>query len=193
MFDMGPYYLTALATLLGPVRRVTGATRISSPRRVISSAPLKGTAIDVHVPTHVAALLDFASGPVVTLVTSFDIPAGQTLPNIELHGTEATMRIPDPNDFSGDLLIRKASGKDWKTIPSKFGYAENSRGLGLAEMCAAIAAGRPHRATAATALHVLDIMHAIHDSSVTGRHIDLHTDMTRPDPFPENLPFGQLP
>jgi predicted dehydrogenase len=193
MFDMGPYYLTALTTLLGPVRRVTGSARISSPQRTIGSEPHKGRTIEVQVPSHIAAVLDFATGPVATLVTSFDIPGGHTLPKIELYGTRGTMRIPDPNDFDGELRLCEAGSTEWRTIPSKFGYSENSRGVGLADMCAAIAGGRPHRANDRTALHVLDIMHAIHDSSASGTHVELQTDMARPEPFPENLAFGQVP
>ncbi len=193
MFDMGPYYLTALTTLLGPVRRVTGSARISRKQRVIGSEPLKGQMIDVEIPSHIAGVLDFASGPVGTIITSFDVPGGNHLPNIEIYGTGGTMRVPDPNEFDGELLVRLAGEKEWNAIPSSFGYAENSRGLGLAEMAQAIASGRPHRANGRTAFHVLDIMHAIHEASERGTHIELETGMVRPEPFPENLAFGQVP
>jgi predicted dehydrogenase len=193
MFDMGPYYLTALTTLLGPVRRVTGSARISRKQRVIGSEPLKGQMIDVETPSHIAGVLDFASGPVGTIITSFDVPGGNHLPNIEIYGTGGTMRVPDPNEFDGELLVKRAGEKEWNAIPSSFGYAENSRGLGLAEMAQAIASGRPHRANGRTAYHVLDIMHAIHEASERGTHIELETCMVRPEPFPENLAFGQVP
>ena len=193
MFDMGPYYLTLLTTLLGPVRRVTGSARISLKQRPIGSEPHKGRFIDVEVPSHIAGVLDFASGPVGTIITSFDVPGRHNLPNIEIYGTEGSMRVPDPNNFDGEILINKPDEKEWTTIPSAFGYAENSRGIGLADMSMAIASGRPHRANGDTALHVLDIMHAIHEASAQGVHIDLNTSMVRPDPLPENLPFGQIP
>jgi predicted dehydrogenase len=193
MFDMGPYYLTALTTLLGPVRRVTGSALISRKERLIGSQPHKGKLIKVETPTHIAGVLDFASGPVGTIVTSFDVPGGHHLPNIEIYGTEGTMRVPDPNGFDGDLLLNRAGQNDWESIPSPFGYAENSRGVGLADMARAIVSGRPHRANGVIASHVLDIMHSIHDASEKGAHIDLRTDMARPEPLPENLPFGQLP
>jgi predicted dehydrogenase len=194
MFDMGPYYLTALTTLLGPVRRVTGSARISSKQRVIGSEPHKGKLVDVEVPTHVAGLLDFASGPVGTVITSFDVPGKHHLPNIEIYGTGGSMRVTDPNTFGEDNILLNAPGeKEWRSIPSPFGYAEQSRGVGLADMCRAIVSGRPHRANGSTAYHVLDIMHAIHEASLAGAHIELKTDMVRPDPLPENLTFGQLP
>jgi len=193
MFDMGPYYLTALTALLGPVRRVTGSARISLKQRPIGSGLHKGKVIDVEIPTHITGVLDFASGPVGTIITSFDVPGGHHLPNIEIYGTGGTMRIPDPNCFHGDILLSQAGQKEWNAIPSPFGYAENSRGLGLADMSRAILSGRPHRANGQAAFHVLDIMHAIHDASEQGRHIELKTDMVRPDPLPENLAFGEVP
>ena len=187
MFDMGPYYLTALTTLLGPVRRVTGSARISSKQRLIGSEPHKGKFIDVEIPSHITGVLDFASGPVGTLITSFDVPGGHHLPNLEIYGTEGTMRVPDPNNFEGELLLSKPGDKEWTIVPSPFGYAENSRGLGLADMSRAIVTGRPHRANGQTAYHVLDIMQA----SAQGMHIELKSTMVRPDPLPD--PFGQVP
>ncbi len=90
LFDMGPYYLTALVALLGPVARVTGSARISRPTRTISSQPRDGEVIDVEVPTHVAGLLDFASGPIGVLVTTFDAQASE-LPRIEIYGTDGDL------------------------------------------------------------------------------------------------------
>src|SRR5437870_2114529 len=98
MFDMGPYYLTALVALLGPVRRVTGSTRITFPERTITSQPKAGQKISVEIPTHLVAVLDFASGAVGTLITSFDVWA-HTLPNIQIYGSEGSMAAPDPNSF----------------------------------------------------------------------------------------------
>jgi predicted dehydrogenase len=175
------------------VRRVTGSARISVKQRLIESAPHKGKYIDVEVPTHITGVLDFAAGPVGTIITSFDVTGHNHLPNIEIYGTGGTMRVPDPNLFQGDLMVSEAFRKDWQVIPSPFGYAENSRGVGLADMAQAIASGRPHRANDQTAYHVLDIMHAIHEASETGAHIELKTEMVRPDPLPENLSFGQIP
>src|SRR5690606_27251254 len=89
MFDMGPYYLTALVSLLGPVARVSGATRITRPQRTITCQPRYGEVVDVEVPTHVAGLLDFAAGPIGTIITTFDVQASN-LPWIEIYGTAGT-------------------------------------------------------------------------------------------------------
>ncbi len=191
LFDMGPYYLTAFTTLLGPVRRVTGSARISFPERSVTSQPLAGSRVSVETPTHIAAVLDFESGPVVTLATSFDVKA-HAMPSIEIYGSEATLSVPDPNTFGGPVRIRRNGDADWTGLPLSFGYVENSRGLGVADMISALEHGREHRANAHTAYHVLDVMHSILDSSDTGRHIELGSSMTRPSPLPEGLAQGEI-
>ncbi len=168
MFDMGPYYLTALVNLLGPVARVAGSARKTFPTRTVLSEPLKGSRIEVEVPTHVAGLIDFESGAVATLITSFDVWS-HSMPHIEIYGTEGTLRVPDPNTFGGPVLVRRGRSEDWSEVPLLFGYPENCRGLGVADMADAIAFGRPHRASGALASHVLDLMHGFHDASETGR------------------------
>ena len=146
MFDMGPYYLTALVSLLGPIRRVTGSARITRAQREIGSEPLKGQMIDVEVPTHIASVLDFHAGPVATLVTSFDVWAHET-PRIEIYGTEGTLSVPDPNTFGGPVKLRKAGEESWTEVPLTHGYDNNSRGVGLADLAVAIKSGRPQRAS----------------------------------------------
>jgi predicted dehydrogenase len=191
MFDMGPYYLTALTTLLGPVRRVTGSARISFPERTILSQPKYGQTINVTTPTHVAGIMDFASGTVGTIITSFDVWAAE-LPRIEIYGTLGSMSLPDPNTFGGPVRIRRAGSKEWSEVPLAYGYAKNSRGLGLADMAAAMKSGRPHRANGEVAFHVLDLMHAFHDASSEGRHVELSSTMERPAPLPLGLLEGQI-
>jgi len=193
LFDMGPYYLTALTTLLGPVRRVCGSARISFPEREIGSQPLAGQKIPVETPTHIAAVLDLESGPVVTFAASFDVKA-HALPSIEIYGSEATLSLPDPNTFGGPVRIRRLGEADWTTLPLRPGFAGESRGIGLADLAAAVRDGREHRANAHTAYHVLDIMHSILDSSGTDSHIEIPSAMTRPAPLREGPApgcFGQ--
>ncbi|MEI6073031.1 MAG: Gfo/Idh/MocA family oxidoreductase [Verrucomicrobiae bacterium] len=189
LFDMGPYYLTALTTLLGPVRRVSGAARISFPEREIKSQPLAGKMIRVETPTHIAGLLEFESGPLVTLVTSFDVQA-HSMPNIEIYGSEGTLSVPDPNTFGGPVRIRRQGESEWTEIPLEFGYADNSRGLGVSDLIAAEQNGHEHRANAQTAYHVLDIMHSILDASESGQRVELASSMTRPMPMPEGFAEG---
>jgi predicted dehydrogenase len=187
LFDMGPYYLTALVALIGPVRRVTGSARITFPERTITSQPLNGTKITVDVPTHVAAVLDFASGLIATLVTSFDVWASE-MPRLEIYGSQGSLSVPDPNTFGGPVRIRPASADAWSEVPLTHGYAVNSRSLGLADMAYGLRAGRPHRASGEMACHVLDIMHAIHEASQTGRHIELASTCEQPAPLPPDWP-----
>jgi predicted dehydrogenase len=191
LFDVGPYYLAAFTTLLGPVKRVTASARSSFPQRTIGSQPLAGTLINVEVPNHVAAILDFASGPVVTLTTSFDV-VGSRVPNIEIYGSEGTLVVPDPNTFGGPIFFLPRGEKEWREMPLQFGYADQSRGLGVADLVASIHSEREHRANERVAYHVLDLMHTIIDASETGRHIDMKSSMSRPDPLPLGLADGQI-
>jgi predicted dehydrogenase len=191
MFDMGPYYLTALVNLMGPVRRVTGSARITFPERLITSQPKYGTKISVDVPTHVAGIMDFQSGAVGTILTSFDVWAAE-LPRIEIYGTEGSLSVPDPNGFGGPVLIRRAGASQWSEVPLTHGYADNSRGIGVADMAYALRSGRPHRASGKLAYHVLDLMHAFHDASREGKHIELESTCERPAPLPMGLQHGQL-
>jgi len=191
MFDMGPYYLTALVALMGPVRRVTGSARATFPERTITSQPLHGNKIQVDVPTHVAGVLDFESGAIATLVTSFDVWSAD-VPRIELYGTHGSLSVPDPNTFGGPVRVRRAGESEWSDIPLTHGYAKNSRSLGLADMAYALRSGRPQRASGEMCYHVLDVMHAIHDASREGRHIELTSTCAQPAPLPMGLPAGQL-
>jgi predicted dehydrogenase len=194
MFDMGPYYLTALVHLLGPVKRMTGSARISFPQRFATSDKLPpelyGHAIDVEIPTHVAAVLDFASGPVATLITSFDVWS-HTLPRIEIYGTEGSLSVPDPNTFRGPVKLRRAGADEWSDIPLSHS-ADVERGIGVADMAYALRFGRPHRASGDLAYHVLDLMHAVHDASASGQHVNVSSTVERPAPLPVGLPKGQL-
>ena len=191
MFDMGPYYLTALTALLGPVKRVSGCTRATFPERTITSEEKKGKRIEVEVPTHIAGVMDFTSGVIGTIVTSFDVWAAN-LPCIEIHGTTGSMSVPDPNGFGGVVKIFLPSAGEWRESPHSHPYAENSRGLGIADMAYALRSGRPHRASGALAYHVLDIMHAFHDSSNEGKHITLKSGSQRPAPLPMDVAVGTL-
>jgi predicted dehydrogenase len=150
MFDMGPYYLTALVSLMGPVKRVTGAARISFAEREIGSEPKKGTRrLSVETATHVAGLLEFEDGPVGTMITSFDVWKSN-LPRIEIYGSEGTLSVPDPNTFGGPVgAVEGPMATEGEEIPLVPIRRYNSRSLGVADMAHAIRSGRPHRASAA--------------------------------------------
>ena len=141
------------------------------------------------MPTHVAGLLEFASGPIGTIITSFDVWAAN-LPRIEIYGTEGSLSVPDPNTFGGPVRLRRSNGTEWEEMPLTHIYTENSRGLGVADMAAAIRSNRPHRASGELAHHVLDIMQAFHDASREGKHIELSSTCERPAPLPLGLRPG---
>ena len=136
-------------------------------------------------------MLDFANGAIGTIITSFDVWAAN-LPRIEIYGTAGSMSVPDPNGFGGPVQVRRAGEKEWSTIPLTHSYAENSRGLGVADMAAGIATGRAHRASGELAYHVLDIMHAFHDASNQGKHVELASTCAQPAPLPMGLADGQI-
>ncbi|HVT12478.1 MAG TPA: Gfo/Idh/MocA family oxidoreductase [Fimbriimonadaceae bacterium] len=182
MFDMGPYYLTALISLMGPIRRVAGSTRVTFPQRTITSEPKKGKVIEVETPTHIAGIMDFASGAIVEITTSFDVWHAK-LPCISIYGTEGSMLVPDPNGFGGEIYVRGKGDKEWELRPLTHGFAENSRGLGVLDMAYALAEKRPHRASGALAYHVLDTMHAFEESSRAGRHVELASRVDQPTPL----------
>ncbi|GAB4445511.1 MAG: Gfo/Idh/MocA family oxidoreductase [Anaerolineae bacterium] len=201
LFDMGPYYLTALVSMLGPIHRVTGSARITYPERTIGSGPKQGQKIPVETPTHIAGILDFASGPVATLTTSFDVTvsAGEALNLydvgsglLEIQGTTGTLSMPDPNMFGGPVRVRRLGEAGWREIPLTHAYTANSRCLGVADLAHAIRTDRPHRANGDMAFHVLDVMHAILEASETGQHIELTSTCERPAPLPAGLPEHQL-
>lgn len=183
MFDMGPYYLTALVNLLGPVKSVAGHADVTFPTRTITSEKKFGKVIDVEVPTHVTGLLRFAGGQSATVMTTFDV-WHSTLPRIELYGSEGTLIVPDPNSFGGPVLLRRLGQADWTPMPLSHGFSENSRGIGVADMARGIAAGTPHRADMTLAYHVLDIMHGIHDAAREERTVTLASTCTRPEALP---------
>ena len=191
MFDMGPYYLTALVMLMGPVRRVSGSARITFPERTITSQPLYGTKITVNTPTHIVGSLEFASGAIGTIITSFDVWAHE-LPRIEIYGSEGSLSVPDPNVFGGPVHVRRAGATEWSDVPLTHGYTKNSRGIGVADLAYALRSGRPHRANGEMAYHVLDIMHAILESAREGKHIELSSTCVRPEPLPLGLREGIL-
>ncbi len=180
-FDMGPYYFVNLINLLGPVKRVTGVTS-----RPFEEVLRFGSTVKVETPTHVTGILEFASGAVCQIVTSGDIYS-TGLPNIEIYGTEGSLRCPDPNYFPGPVYLRKPESRELIELETRQAYAQDSRGVGLADMAVAIRNGRPHRANGEMGAHVVDIINALHESSDEGRRIDLQTTCAQPKPLPVDL------
>jgi predicted dehydrogenase len=190
LFDMAPYYLTALINLIGPIERISSITRSSFPEREITSSRRAGEKILVQVPTFVGGLLNFASGPIGSLIMSFDIWYSN-LPRMEIYGSEGTLNVPDPNTFGGPVLIRQAGKDEWSEIQLTHS-ADVSRGVGVADFAGAIRGRRQHRANGQMAYHVLDLMRAIEQSSEFDRHVHIESSCYRPDPLPVGLSPGRL-
>lgn len=184
LFDMGPYYVTALVTLLGPVKRVCGFATKSFDQRTIGSAPKRGEKVDVEVPTHLVTGMEFASGAVGQLTTSFDVQS-HTLPHIEIYGESGTIRVPDPNGFGGPVFVRTVGDSEWNEVPVSRPYANNTRGLGVLDLAQAVREGRQPRASGALARHVLAVFHAAHAAPAQGRYIDVPR-VERPEAMPSD-------
>ena len=191
MLDMGPYYITDLVNLLGPVAKVSGFGTMVRSTRTITSKDRAGEVIPVHVPTHVSGTLVFVNGAVVQVTMSFDVSGHKHVP-LEIYGTEGTLIVPDPNNFGGQIELLKKGG-EWANVDTDMPYAEgNYRSIGLADMAHAVASNRPHRASGDLALHVLEVMEAFETSSQSGRVVDITTPVERPAPLSQSLVNGRL-
>jgi predicted dehydrogenase len=191
--DVGPYYVTQLVNLLGPVARVSAEVATGNATRLITSEPLNGSVIDVEVPTTISGVLRFASGAVITLNMSWDVWKHRRLP-IEIYGRDGSLLNPDPDFFGGAPMITARDG-DWQFLPiephpfhaptrkNRAGAdVADYRMIGLLDMAVAIRQGRPHRASGDLALHVLEVLDAFERSSDEGRHIAIESSCARPAP-----------
>jgi len=188
LFDMGPYYLTALVTLLGPVRRVAGMASTPRAERVIGGGPRAGTAFPVAVSTHVTGTLEHENGALTTLLMSFDVWEA-ALPRMEVYGTAGSLSVPDPNNFAGEVQVftpetagRPDSG--WTAVAPSAGHRNAGRGTGVADLASALATNTEHRANGTLAYHVLDIMESLLRATETGTTQDITSTTPRPAPVP---------
>jgi predicted dehydrogenase len=190
LFDMGPYYLTSLVTMLGAVKSVSASSTLSFKERIIGSQPFLGKKIKVRTPTHYCGVLEFAKGAVATVTMSFDVWAHHA-PMLEIYGTEGSIQCPDPNHFNGEVLLWTTKTKEWQKVPLTHN-GETGRGLGLADMARAIATKRPQRASGELGLHVVEIMESFQASYEAGRRIELKSKVRQPEAMPAGLPLGKL-
>lgn len=192
MFDMGPYYVTALVNLLGPVRRVSAITKTSFAHRLITSQPLAGKKVKVEVPTHYSGTAEFASGTVATLIMSFDTYPLPNQPCIVIYGSEGTMIVPDPNTFAGPVRVRRAAESEFVEQPLTHSD-QRLRGTGVADLAYTLRRRRRrHRCSGDLAHHVIEIMAAFERSSRLGRHVRLASTVARPAALPPNLALNVL-
>ena len=211
MLDMGPYYVTALLNLLGEAKGVIGMTKKFFPTRTITSYPHFGDIVDVDVDTHLTGCIEFSNGAIVQIITTFDVHY-TGMARFEVYGTDGTLIVPDPNTFGGPvLLFRKedmvfgpmidpalikaeeiTAYRHYRQIPLMFNYRDNSRGLGLADMCKALETGRDYRANSRQQMHVLDILTAFEKSSRQKKYVELSTKYTRTAPMKTAVMPGVL-
>ena len=208
LLDLGPYYLTALISLLGPVSRVCGMSKRTFDRRMIESQPRRGEFMNVEVDTHICGLLEFASGVIGPLMTSFDVWDSQ-LPRLEVYGEEGTICLPDPdpvdgpNIFGGDVYFKtretarwnyrpRVRGLDgWDVAANSHAFNEDSRGLGLADMAYAVRNKRPNRASGEMAHHVCEVMSGILESGGSGQYCEIRSTCSKPQPLPADFPESE--
>ena len=187
IYDYGPYYITALISMLGAAKSVCALAGKGFAERTVSCpGPMFGTSFPVETPTHVTGNIAFAGGAIATLMLSFDI-WGHGLPFMEIYGSEGTLRLPDPDKFGGPVYLARQGEDAFREIPLRYGHAENSRGIGLADMADAIAGNRRPRASGDMALHVVEIMSAFLDSAERQRYVELETSCARPEPLGDTV------
>lgn len=193
MFDMGPYYVTALIHLLGPVESVCAMTSTARAERMATSKENFGKMLTVEIPTHYSGTLLFANGAIVNMSVSFDVVAStRNASHIEICGSEGSVGAPDPNTFGGPVTVLRAGAKNWTEMPLAFDYADNSRGIGVADMVHAIRSGRPHRCDGGLALHALEVMKAFEESNNSRAWVQIRNACAQPAAFPAGLTHGML-
>lgn len=199
MLDLGPYYITALVNLFGPAKRVCAMTKKGSEFRTYGK-DVADTYQDqykpfdrypVNVTTHLTGVIEFESGVLATVISSFESYA-HNHPPIEIYGDEGTMTVPDPNTFGGPVKILRRDDRKWIEAPLSHGYTENSRSIGAADMAVAIQTGRDHRCNGDLANHVLEILLSFDKSSTSSKFVELKTTCKRPEPLPTGLELGEV-
>ncbi|MCI8386555.1 MAG: Gfo/Idh/MocA family oxidoreductase [Acutalibacter sp.] len=214
MLDMGPYYITALVQLLGQAKGLMGMTKRSFPQRLITSAPHRGETIHVDVDTWLSGNIEFTSGAIAQVFTTFDVHYTAQA-RFEIYGTKGSLMVPDPNTFGGPVLLLRPEDaaaeaaapkadpglarrgvpdfyRGWKEVPLLYDYAENSRGLGLADMAKAIRTGRDHRANYQQQRHVLELMTGFSKSCESGAYVPMQSKYTPTAPMENNPMHGIL-
>jgi predicted dehydrogenase len=191
LFDFGPYYITALVNLLGPVKRVCALSAITFKERIATCEDQAVRVIPVEVPTHVAGTLEFTCGALITMVMSFDVWHHSNHP-IEIHGEKGSLKVPDPNIFGGPVYLNKPGDEGWQSVSLSHGYTDQMRIIGVADMAFAIRGNRKNRCNGELAYHVLDVMESLIESSTNGKYILVESTTERPAPLPLGLEGGEL-
>lgn len=189
LFDMGPYYLTSLVTLLGPIQSVAGTSETPLTERTITSEPRHGERIPVEVPTHETAVLTFENGATGTLLTSFDVWESE-IPGFEIYGTEGTLSVTNPNRFDGTprVHLRDDDEGEWREISVERRHPGQQRGLGVVDLAYSLESDWEHRTSGDVGYHVLEAMAGIRDSADETTYVELSAQCDRPTPVPDGFP-----
>lgn len=185
LFDMGPYYVTALVALLGSARTIAGSTTRAQTQRQLG---LTEASIAVEVPTHEVGLVTFESDATASLLFSFDVPASEIAPQngFEIHGTEGTLLVPDPNHFDGPVQVRTHDMDEWEELPLVEGPEIQQRGLGILDLVRAVSGQGPHRTSGELGFHVLEILEGVRMAGAEEAVVRPDSSISRPEPFPGN-------
>jgi predicted dehydrogenase len=179
---MGPYYLTAIVALLGPVARVAGFASTLTADRTIGVGPRAGSSFAVGTPTHVSTALELEGGVTANLVASFET-TDRYVCDLEIHGREGALRLPDPNAFEGTLRVQR-NRSDWEEVPYASRGAREARGIGVQDLCEAVVEGRAPRASGQLGAHVVDVARSVLAAAAEGRTRDVVSRAERPEPLP---------
>lgn len=195
VLDLGPYYVSNLVQLIGPVKAVTAMASTGSKTRTIGDGPREGEIIPVETPTNIHAVLEFRNGALITLGASWDVWANRH-ENMELYGSKGSLYVPDPNFFAGVVhRVDQGDGEQVEIPPRDHPFSvinsednngierANYRGAGLADMAAAISDGREHRCSLELATHVVEVLTAILHSAESRSWVEMTTSCTRPEPL----------
>ena len=192
ILDLGPYYITDLVHLLGPVKRLSAFTNMARSERVVTAeGPYKGSVIKVGTPTTIHGVLEFHSGAIITIGASWDV-AAHGHHNIELYGTDGSIFVPDPNFFGGDLVTAAIDGARSPVTPWNHPFGKpnqdldkdnpraNYRCAGLADMMQSLETGQVARCDLDVALHVVEVMTGLLKAGEAGQVLTLQTSCERP-------------
>ena len=182
LFDMGPYYLTAIVALLGPIQRVAGFASTRTLERTIEIGPRLGERFLATTPTHTTSAMQLANGVTANLVASFEA-RGQYICDVAIHGSEGVLLLPDPNAFGGPVRYKRGRG-GWEDLSYVSRGGADARGIGLHDMVEAIAAGTPHRASGRMGAHVVEVARGILRSADEGRVVEIESRVEQPQALP---------
>lgn len=183
LFDVAPYYVAGLTYLLGPVDNVMCSAKITYKERMITSQPLYGTKINVEVPTYIAGILNMSNGVIASIHHSFDVNDTKLDNSVEIYGTEGTIVIPTPCSFSGDIWFKKKTIDEWSKVPCIFQYKDDTRGVGVADMAAALLENRSHRLSKEFGYHTLEVLEQLDNSSKFKKVCNIESSFERTEPM----------